>query len=97
MPAKPMPATRRTYRGEEAWFGLLEEAGHPALRQAFIDCDVSPTIAGQLVWFLEEQRTVTRHLTQSSRTKYRRILERLDPEDVSRAIPRQFKSDELAA
>jgi hypothetical protein len=78
-PKKP----RHTYRGEEQWFGLLEEFGPFRLRRAFIAAGQSATIAGNLVWFLEEQVTLDRHLSEFSRNKYRDILrDKLDPGKV---------------
>lgn len=78
---------RHTYNGEEPWLDLLQLKGHVPLRTALIRSGVSATLAGQLVWFLEEQTTLERHLSEPSRTKYRRILAGLDPATVSRAIP----------
>lgn len=86
---------RRTYAGEEAWFGLLEELGHGGLRRAFIAAGETPTVAGNLVWFLEEQVTLDRHLNHASRSRYRRVLAALDPEKVrklARSIPGWFNS-----
>lgn len=87
---------RRTYRGEQEWFGLLEELGHAGLRRAFIAAGESPQVAGNLVWFLEEQVTLERHLTDTSRSRYRRVLAELDPDQVRRTIPGQFKSGHAA-
>jgi hypothetical protein len=85
---------RRTYRGEEDWIPLLQRLGHRRLRQALIASGVSPTLAGQMVWFLDEQLHLDRHLTANSRTKYRRVLEGLDVARVAdladRAIPGLF-------
>jgi hypothetical protein len=92
-------APRRTYRGEDSWFAVLDELGHATLRRAFIAAGETPTIAGNLVWFLDEQRSLDRHLNRDSRTKYRRVLSELDPEKVAklgRAIPGWFKSDRAA-
>ncbi len=85
-----MPETqlRHTYRGEEAWFPLLEAHGHRGLRAGFLAEGVSPTVAGQLVWFLDEQLHLDRHLSKEARGRYRRILEGLDPDRVNRSIPR---------
>jgi hypothetical protein len=88
---------RRTYRGEEAWFALLETPSGPrGLREAFIAQGISPTLAGQLVWFLDEQLHLSRHFTDTSRANYRRVLEELDLEKVKRAIP-GYVSSRLAA
>ena len=86
------PKRRRSYKGEQEWFHLLDDPGHVPLRRAFIDCGISPTMAGQLVWFLEEQRSLDRHLNRTSRASYRAILEGIDHERLSRAIPSQFNS-----
>lgn len=87
---------RRTYRGEEEWFGLLKAHGPFALRRAFIAAGETPTTAGNLVWFLEEQQTLDRHLSERARVRYRDVLAQLDPEAVERAIPGWFKSDRAA-
>lgn len=81
-------ARRRSYRGEEEWFSLLEEVGFPALRSGFIEAGVSPTIAGNLVWFLHEQDTLDRSLSEPSRLKYRKILATLDRSAVEAAARR---------
>jgi hypothetical protein len=88
---------RRTYRGEEEWFPLLEEAGPSRLRKAFIATGVTPAVAGQLVWFLEEQLHLERHLSHRSRVSYRQVLRDLDLDKVTRAIPRQFNPERQAA
>ena len=88
---------RRTYRGEEDWFPLLEEHGHRKLRAGLIRSGVTPVVAGQLVWFLDDQRHLDRHLDKASGVRYRRILRDLDPESVSRAIPRQSNWTRRAA
>lgn len=90
---------RRTYRGEEAWFSLLEDLGHAGLRRAFIAAGETPTVAGNLVWFLEEQVTLDRHLTDQSRGRYRRVLAELDPVKVrklARSTPGWFNSERAA-
>lgn len=90
---------RRTYRGEEEWFGLLDDVGPFALRRAFIAAGETATVAGNLVWFLEEQVTLDRHLSERSRVKYRDALAELDPKrvrELARAIPGWFKSDRAA-
>jgi hypothetical protein len=79
---------RRTYRGEEEWFALFQEHEPFEVRAGFIAAGVSPTLAGQLVWFLLEQQSLDRHLTDKSRVKYRRILADLDLDSVNSAIPR---------
>jgi hypothetical protein len=90
---------RRTYRGEEAWFGLLEDLGHAGLRRAFIAAGETPTVAGNLVWFLDEQVTLVRHLNEKSRQRYRRVLAELDPAKVRKlaaSIPGWFNSERAA-
>ena len=90
---------RRTYAGEEAWFGLLDELGHAGLRRAFIAAGETPTVAGNLVWFLEEQRSLDRHLSKLSRHRYRCALDELDPDKVrklARSIPGWFNSERAA-
>jgi hypothetical protein len=79
---------RRLYVGEEQWFGLLQEVGLPALRRGFLAAGVTPTVAGQLVWFLYEQLTLDRALSGTSRTRYREELERLDYDIVAREARR---------
>lgn len=76
---------RRTYAGEEVWFPLLETFGPSKLRRAFIACGVPPRVAGNLVWFLEDQATLDRHLDPTTGVKYRRVLRELKPEEVGRA------------
>jgi hypothetical protein len=44
---------RRTYRGEEKWFALLDDLGRRSLRDAFIEAGVSPQTAMGLVFFLD--------------------------------------------
>jgi len=92
---------RRTYRGEERWFELLDVLGHRALRNAFIAEGVSPQTAMGLVFFIDDQRHLDRHQTQQSRTRYRRQLEGLDlatvAELANRAIPGQRDSVPAAA
>lgn len=79
---------RRTYAGEERWFPLLEELGPSALRRGLIACGLSASIAGGVVWFLEDQLLLDRTQHTHTRTKYRRVLESLDPSAVrARAIP----------
>ncbi len=78
---------RRTYAGEEAWFFLLDEPGPVALRQGLIACGLSPTLAGNIVWWLVDQRSLDRHMSAEVGVKYRRILAELDPNAVARAIP----------
>jgi hypothetical protein len=73
---------RRYYRGEERWFPLLEELGHQDLRDGFIAAGVAPQVAGGLVWFLDDQMRLTRHQSESSRNRYRRLLETLDSSKV---------------
>lgn len=73
---------RRTYRGEELWFPLLEEYGHSGLRQALIEAGQAPAVASNLVFFIEEQMTLRRHFSEPGRKRYRRLLADLDPERV---------------
>jgi hypothetical protein len=91
---------RRTYAGEEAWFGLLDELGHRRLRAGFITCGVSPQVAANLVFFIEDQLLLDRQFgTAGTKARYRKILAALDPEEVARAaraIPGQFNSERAA-
>ena len=92
---------RRTYAGEEAWFGLLDDpdVGHVGLRRALIATGVTPALAGNLVWFLEEQRSLDRHMSQRARHRYRCALDELDPEKVrtlALSIPGWFNSERAA-
>ena len=82
--AKP-PVPRATYRGEEKWFDLLDEVGPFALRRAFIDAGLSPSVAGGVVFFLDEQRTLDRHFSPDQRTNYRRLLAEFDPDEIANA------------
>ena len=88
---------RRTYRGEEEWFPLLDEHGHRALRNAFIECGVSAQQANGLVFFLDDQLHLERHQDADSRRRYRRLLDGLDLGVVSSAIPRLFNSRRAVA
>ncbi len=89
---------RRTYRGEERWFGLLEELGHSRLRRALIESGVSAAQAGGLVFFIEDQMTLERHQDQKTRSRHRRILAGLDPGTVrSRAMPGLLNRRSLVA
>ena len=90
-------ALRRTYRGEERWFPLLEEHGHTLLRRGFIACGVSPAASAGLVFFLDDQLLLERHQSEHARVRYRAILRDLDPELVSRAIGGLFNSRRRAA
>ncbi len=88
---------RRTYRGEEEWFELLGELTPSGLRRALIAAGVRPAVAGNLVWFLEDQVMLDRHLSEQSRKNYRHQLAELDVEKVRTAasklaIPGQFNS-----
>lgn len=94
------PIKRRRYGVEEQWFPLLEDFGHAGLRMALIRAGQSPQVAGNLVWFLEDQLTLERALSQSTRTNYRGLLAELDPAKVrrlaARPIPGQFNSGHAA-
>jgi hypothetical protein len=81
---------RRTYRGEEEWFELLEQFGHRPLRAAFIQAGISPQVAGGLVWFLDDQMALERTQTDKSRVRYRSILTTLDKAQVAAAAKRAF-------
>jgi hypothetical protein len=74
----PPTQLRRRYAGEEAWFPLLEKVGHGPLRAAFIECGVEPQVAGGLVFFLEDQITLSRHQAADTRKRYRKVLRGLD-------------------
>lgn len=87
---------RRTYRGEDQWFPVLEELGHSGFRQALIELGQTPAVASNLVFFVEEQMTLRRHFSEQGRKKYRRLLAELDPEKVrklARSIPGWFNSE----
>lgn len=88
MTPKAEPQRRRTYAGEERWFGLLQEVGLPALRRGFLGAGASTTLAGQLTWFLYEQLTLDRAMSSESRVRYRRELDRLDYDAVAREARR---------
>ncbi len=94
--ARTVHQLRRTYRGEEEWFPLLDELGHRGLRNAFIGAGVSAQTAMGLVFFLDDQRNLDRHQTSNSRARYRTVLRGLDVTTVAElaagAIPRQVKS-----
>lgn len=75
---------RRTYKGEELWFELLDELGPSRLRRAMIGSGVAARVAGNLVWFLEDQVVLDRHQTDTTRTRYRHQLQRLDIDQVRR-------------
>lgn len=79
-------ALRRTYRGEELWFPLLEQHGHTQLRRGLIACGVAPATAAGLVFFIDDQMHLERHQSESTRFNYRAVLRELDPKKVSRAI-----------
>lgn len=79
---------RRTFRGEEEWFPLLEEYGHRALRNAFIEAGIPAQTAMGLVFFLDDQLHLERHQTDKSRVRYRRLLSQLDLAMVTSTIPR---------
>ena len=89
---------RRTYRGEEEWFPLLEELGLAQLRRGFIGTGLSPATASGLAFFLHDQVTLERHQTDTSRSRYRAILRDLEPATVrSCAIGGLFNSRRRAA
>ncbi|MHB1519301.1 MAG: hypothetical protein ACYCVN_12445 [Acidimicrobiales bacterium] len=88
IPIEQARRARRNYRGEERWFPLLERYGHSALRRGFMDAGVSPTLAGQLVWFLDEQLSLDRSTAGTSRSRYRHVLAELDPDLISRSANR---------
>src|ERR1700691_5979793 len=73
---------RKTYREEKRWLDLVKELRPEKLRRGFIGCNVPPDVAGNLVWFLYDQVTLDRSLSESTRNRYRRKLEELDPEKV---------------
>jgi len=84
---------RRTYAGEQAWFALLEELGHRGLRRGLIGCGVSAQVSANLVFFIEDQMLLDRVYVQTgeTRSRYRKVLADLDPEEVrARAIPGLF-------
>lgn len=85
---------RRPGNGEEAWLNLFEELGHSSLRSGLISAGMSPQVAGNVVWFLEDQRTLDRSLSKATRNNYRRALAELNPAEVrrlaTRTIPGQF-------
>lgn len=76
---------RRRYVGEEAWFDLFGRLGPSSLRRAFIHCGVPAQVAGNLVWFLEDQMNLEREQSPATRLRYRKALAELDPEEVRRA------------
>lgn len=76
---------RRTYAGEEAWFPLLRDLGMRRLRGALMACGLSAVVAGNVVWWLDDQATLDRHFEHKSGVRYRDILGELDPEEVRRA------------
>jgi hypothetical protein len=94
-------ARRRRYGAEEPWIPLLSELGASGLRRALINAGLKPEVAGNLVWFLEDQLTLERSLSPGTRTRYRGVLASLDPAKVralaSRSIPGQFNSMARAA
>lgn len=81
---------RRTYRGEDAWFELLDRFGFRALRAGFVACGVTPQVAGGIVWFLDDQRMLDRSQTDSTRNRYRQILATLSPSEVAKAAAEAF-------
>jgi hypothetical protein len=92
---------RRVYRGEELFFDVLEEHSHRAVRAAFIELGISPSVAANLVFFIDDQRHLDRHQDEATRGRYRKILRDLDPAKVrefaSNTIGGLFNSDEFEA
>jgi hypothetical protein len=80
-----LPTKRRRYGVEREWLPLLG-AGHSALRSALIATGVSAPVAGNLVWFLEDQATLDRSLSERTRNNYRHVLEGLDRTAVEAAL-----------
>ena len=76
-------APRRTFGAESAWFPVLDALGPRGLRRALIAAGLSPQVAGGVVWFLDDQRHLDRAQGQSTRTRYRRALDGLDPAAVA--------------
>lgn len=95
MPGYDPSAPRHTYRGEDAWFELLEDrdVGPFRLRRALIASGLSPQVASGIVFFLDDQRRLERYQDEGTRTRYRAALRELDPKKVrARAIGGQFNS-----
>ena len=83
------PKRRRTYNGEDAWFGLLEELGHRGLRAALVAAGVTPQVAAGLVFFIEDQKLLDRApLGAATKSRYRQVLAGLDPAKVRRLATR---------
>jgi hypothetical protein len=76
---------RRTYRGEERFLPLLEEFDLAHIRIGLIRLGISPTLAQGVVFFLDDQRSLDRHQSVTSRCAYRRVLREITPEDLRRA------------
>lgn len=91
---------RRPGNGEEAWLELLDELGHVRLRAALIEAGMPPQVAGNIVWFLEDQTTLDRALSRATRNRYRHALAEYNTAEVrrlaTRAIPGQFNSRHAA-
>jgi len=81
---------RRTYRGEQAWFGVVDRVGVGGLRDGLIDSGVSARVAGDVAFFVQDQMRLRRHQSDATRVRYRRILERLDPHQVERLAVRSI-------
>lgn len=79
---------RRTYRGEQAWFGVLDRVGVSGLRSGLIGAGISPQVAGGVAFFVEDQMHLRRHQSHAARNRYRKVLEQLDPHEVERLARR---------
>jgi hypothetical protein len=93
-------APRRTYGCEAEFLPIFQEVGHRVMRAAFIELGVTAQLAGNLVWFLDDQVELDRHLSESTRTRLRSELAKYDPAEVlatARAIGGLFNSGALAA
>lgn len=94
--AIPQPKPRRTFNGEGPWVQLLAQVGPSALRMAFIESGVTPPVAGNLVWFLEDQQMLNRTQTPKTRTRYRQQLADLDITQVS-GVAETFRANHETA
>jgi len=79
--------TRRVYNGEELYFPLVKELQHRGLRIGliYVKDGVSPQVASGIASFVEDQAEGERHITNETASRYRQILNRLDPADVRAA------------